>query len=101
MAQKGKCMAVNSVSSQPFSSLAAATGRPTTPAAATNGTPEPASTAGKTGTITAAEGRDTFLRLLVAQLEHQDPLKPMENADFTAQLAQFSMLEQIESILKS
>jgi flagellar basal-body rod modification protein FlgD len=46
----------------------------------------------------AEEGRNTFLRLLVAQLEHQDPVKPMENADFTAQLAQFSALEQMETM---
>lgn len=56
------------------------------------------STVGKTTAITAESGRDTFLRLLVAQLEHQDPLSPMENADFTAQLAQFSTLEQIEKM---
>jgi flagellar basal-body rod modification protein FlgD len=31
-------------------------------------------------------------------MEHQDPLKPMENAEFTAQLAQFSVLEQIEAM---
>lgn len=43
-------------------------------------------------------GRDAFLRLLVAQLEHQDPLNPMESADFTAQLAQFSSLEQLFNI---
>jgi len=44
---------------------------------------------------TAAEGdKNQFLRLLVAQLEHQDPLQPQEGADFIAQLAQFSSLEQ-------
>lgn len=43
-------------------------------------------------------GKDAFLRLLVAQLEHQDPLNPMESADFTAQLAQFSSLEQLFNI---
>lgn len=56
------------------------------------------STVGKAPTITAEEGKHTFLRLLIAQLEHQDPLSPMDNADFTAQLAQFSMLEQLESV---
>jgi flagellar basal-body rod modification protein FlgD len=66
--------------------------------ATSNSSTPTASLVGKTGAISAAEGRDTFLRLLVAQLEHQDPLKPMENADFTAQLAQFSMLEQIETM---
>ncbi len=39
-------------------------------------------------------GRDAFLTMLVAQLQHQDPLNPMEGADFSAQLAQFSSLEQ-------
>ncbi|MBW1752049.1 MAG: flagellar hook assembly protein FlgD [Deltaproteobacteria bacterium] len=43
-------------------------------------------------------GRNDFLKLLVAQLQHQDPLNPMESADFTAQLAQFSSLEQLFNV---
>jgi len=43
-------------------------------------------------------GRDEFLNLLIAQLKHQDPLNPMESTDFTAQLAQFSSLEQLDNI---
>jgi len=54
-----------------------------------------------TGVETTREkemGRDAFLRLLVAQLQHQDPLNPMESAEFTAQLAQFSSLEQLFNV---
>jgi flagellar basal-body rod modification protein FlgD len=40
-------------------------------------------------------GRDSFLTMLVAQLQNQDPLNPMEGSDFSSQLAQFSQLEQL------
>lgn len=40
-------------------------------------------------------GKAEFLSLLVAQLQNQDPLSPMESQDFAAQLAQFSSLEQL------
>jgi len=43
-------------------------------------------------------GRDDFLNLLVTQLQYQDPLNPMDSADFTAQLAQFSSLEQLTNM---
>jgi len=42
-----------------------------------------------------ALGQDAFLKMLVAQLQNQDPLNPMEGSDFSAQLAQFSQLEQL------
>lgn len=42
--------------------------------------------------------RDAFLRLLVTQLQHQDPLNPMDDHQFIAQLAQFSSLEQMQNL---
>ena len=37
-----------------------------------------------------------FLRILTTQLNHQDPLKPMDNQEFMAQLAQFTTLQQTQ-----
>lgn len=42
--------------------------------------------------------KDAFLQLLIAQIRHQDPLNPTDGAEFLAQLAQFSTLEQLMSI---
>jgi flagellar basal-body rod modification protein FlgD len=43
-------------------------------------------------------GQDAFLKLLVTQLQHQDPSKPMDDTQFITQLATFSSLEQLTSI---
>ncbi len=43
-------------------------------------------------------GKDDFLNLLVTKMQYQDPLEPMNDEDFIAQLAQFSSLEQMSNI---
>ena len=43
-------------------------------------------------------GKQDFLRLLITQLQHQDPLNPMDQNQFLSQTAQFSSLEQLQNI---
>lgn len=46
-------------------------------------------------------GQEEFLELMTTQLQNQDPLKPMENGDFLAQIAQFSTVEGIGDLNKN
>lgn len=43
-------------------------------------------------------GRDAFMKLLIAQMNNQNPLEPQDNGDFISQLAEFSSLEGIETL---
>jgi flagellar basal-body rod modification protein FlgD len=75
-------------------------------ARATSGTPSNGSTTGtsssSTGTVAGLPGsltsESTFLNLLVAQIQNQDPLNPTDSIQFVGQLVQFSQLEQLLSI---
>lgn len=57
------------------------------------------------GTSTTASsdamGKDTFLKLLVAQLKYQNPMQPSDPSSFMAQTAQFSMVEKLETMEKA
>ena len=62
-----------------------------------------ASTSSKT-TSTSEEAQDRFLKLLVAQLNNQDPMNPMDNAQMTSQMAQINTvtgIQQVNDTLKS
>lgn len=54
--------------------------------------------AGKADTAKNALGKDSFMKMMIAQLQHQDPLNPMDGTAFVAQLAQFSSLEQLQNL---
>ena len=58
----------------------------------------PTSTATKTTTKANDQGKDTFLKLLVAQLKYQNPMSPTDPSAFMTQSAQFSMVEKLEQM---
>ena len=49
-------------------------------------------------TVSSLANQNTFLQLLVAQLQNQDPLNPQDGTQFVSQLAQLSELQQVVSL---
>jgi flagellar basal-body rod modification protein FlgD len=72
----------NPLTSSPFSPVTGQTGTPT------SSSPAPAQTADPLA------NEQTFLKLLVSQLENQNPANPQDPMQFVTQLAQFTQLEQ-------
>ena len=63
---------------------------PTTNTSATSGT--------QANNPNAELKKDDFLKLFVAQMQHQDPSQPMDNSQMMAQMASFSSLEQMSNL---
>jgi flagellar basal-body rod modification protein FlgD len=58
----------------------------------------PTTTASTTTNRSDQMGKDTFLKLLVAQMRYQDPTKPTSSSEFMAQTATFTQVEKLDQI---
>jgi len=71
----------------------------------TSGTSGISGTSGPTSPVAGGKDKskdlgdkDTFLKLLVAQLKYQNPMEPVDSSQFMAQTAQFTMVEKLEAM---
>ena len=69
-----------------------------------SGKPQLAATAPTTAPPAAPKdqmGKDTFLKLLVAQLKYQNPMSPADGTEFLSQTAQFTVVEKLDALAKT
>jgi flagellar basal-body rod modification protein FlgD len=69
-----------------------------TAATGTTGTPATNTTSTTSTNKSSSLGKDDFLKLLVTQLQTQDPMNPMDDTQFISQMAQFTSLEQMKNM---
>ena len=67
-------------------------------AQATSGTGSSSSSSSSTSSLSSLTSESTFLQLLIAQIQNQDPLNPTDSIQFVGQLVQYSELEQLMGI---
>jgi flagellar basal-body rod modification protein FlgD len=67
----------------------------------TTGTTATSSTATPATTSRSDMDKDTFMKLLIAQMRYQDPTKPLDGAQFVAESAQFTTLEVLQKLQAS
>ncbi|MCQ2008953.1 flagellar hook capping protein [Sporolactobacillus sp. STSJ-5] len=63
-----------------------------------NGTTATTSTQSSTSSVNSALDKNSFLKLLIAQLTNQDPTSPMDTSQFVSQMAEFTTLEQTQNM---
>jgi flagellar basal-body rod modification protein FlgD len=64
-------------------------------------TTTPATTPAQSKTTPQTLGKDDFLKLLVGQLQHQDPMAPSDDQQWIGQMAAFSQLEQVSNMAET
>jgi flagellar basal-body rod modification protein FlgD len=91
-------IASNFSSNNLFSSALQDVTTPATGSGQTSGTTSGTAASTDTGNISDLATEGTFINLLVAQLENQDPLNPTDGTTFVTQLAQFTQVDQMIGI---
>lgn len=87
---------ISSIASNATSNTGNAASSPTT--SGTSGASSASAASAGRGRENDVVNQAEFMKLLIAQLQNQDPLNPLDSANFSAQLAQFSSLEQLTQI---